>query len=505
MSIEVAIILPILLPFTIAVISIFFWWKRNMQFILNAIGAAGLLTSTLILFFSVLEYDIITLQIGNWPAPFGITLVCDYFSAIMILATGILGAGAAVYSMVSMDNPRINYGYFPLFYFLMMGIIGAFLAGDIFNLYVWFELVLISSFVLIALGSERAQLEGAIKYVTLNLFASIIFLTAVGMLYGAMGALNMADLALKVANSEHQGILMVISIFFFIAFGIKAAIFPLFFWLPASYHTPPVAVSALFAGLLTKVGVYALIRVFTLIFPKQSQELLPLFLIIAGLTMVVGVLGAAAQFEIRRLLSFHIISQIGYMLMGLAIFTPLSIAAAIFFIFHNIIVKNALFLVSGIIYKIKGHYQLKYLGGFYKNHIFLSVLFIIPALSLAGVPPFSGFWGKLLLIKSGIEAGQYVIVFVSVGVSLITLYSMIKIWNEAFWKIKPEVKLKVTGQFENFTFLHKCALYVPIVWLCIVIFVISFWANKSFEIAGHAGHQLMHPEIYIKAVLGGKP
>ncbi|MBA3900430.1 MAG: Na+/H+ antiporter subunit D, partial [Bacteroidetes bacterium] len=268
----IAIILPIILPFAIAILSIFFWWKRNVQLVLNAIGAAGLLITSCLLFYTVLGHEIVSVQVGNWPAPFGITLVCDYFSAIMILATGILGAGAAIYSMVSMDNARISYGYFPLFYFLMMGINGAFLAGDIFNLYVWFELVLISSFVLIALGSERAQLEGAIKYVTLNLFASIIFLTAVGMLYGAMGALNMADLAVKVSQSEYQGILLVISVFFFIAFGIKAALFPLFFWLPASYHTPPVAVSALFAGLLTKVGVYALIRVFTLIFPQQAQE-----------------------------------------------------------------------------------------------------------------------------------------------------------------------------------------------------------------------------------------
>nr|MBA3901456.1 Na+/H+ antiporter subunit D [Bacteroidota bacterium] len=236
-----------------------------------------------------------------------------------------------------------------------------------------------------------------------------------------------------------------------------------------------------------------------------AQELLPFFLIISGLTMVVGVLGAAAQFEMRRLLSFHIISQIGYMMMGLAIFTPLSIAAAIFFIFHNIIVKNALFLVSGLVYKIKGQYQLKYLGGFYKNHTFLSILFLIPALSLAGIPPFSGFWGKLLLIKSGMEAGQYAIVFVSLAVSVLTLFSMIKIWNEAFWKIKPDVKLKVSGQYEKFTFAHKTMLYLPIVWLCLVLFVISFWADKSFEIAQKAGYQLMNPELYINVVLGGAP
>jgi multicomponent Na+:H+ antiporter subunit D len=496
------IILPILAPFLTAILSIFFWWHPKAQRALNVFGASGLLLSSILLFSAVLGQDIIVLHTGSWPAPFGITLVADHFSAIMILATGILGSGAAIYSMASMDIARINYGYFPLFHFLMMGINGAFLSGDIFNLYVWFELILISSFVLIALGSERAQLEGAIKYVTLSLFASIVFLTAVGMLYGTTGALNMAELSLQIAQSEQQGIILVIGIFFFIAFGIKSALFPLFFWLPASYHTPPVAVSALFAGLLTKVGVYAMIRVFTLLFP-QTEMYQYIFLIVAGLTMVVGVLGAAAQTEIRRLLSFHIISQIGYMVMGLAFYTPLSIAAAIFFIFHNIIVKNALFLVSGVIYKMKGHYQLKYLGGFYKNNPFLSILFLIPALSLAGIPPLSGFWGKLLLIKAGIDTQHYVLVGVALAVSVMTLFSMTKIWNEAFWKNKPEVKLRVHGYYERFSLMHKFILYLPIVWLVLVIFVLSFWADKAFEIAHRAGVQLMHPEIYIKAVLGG--
>jgi multicomponent Na+:H+ antiporter subunit D len=502
MSVELIIVLPIIFPLLISVLSIFFWWKRDVQRIFNIIGAAGLLLVCLWLFITVLEKDIITVQIGSRIAPFGITLAADYLSAIMILATGILGSGAAIYSLVSMDIARINYGYFPLFHFLMAGICGAFLSGDIFNLYVWFELILITSFVLIALGSERAQLEGAIKYVTINLFGSIIFLTAVGMLYGATGALNMAELSVKVAASPHPGLLSVISIFFLIGFGIKAALFPLFFWLPASYHTPPIAVSALFAGLLTKVGVYALIRVFTLIFPHENALTTDILLVISGFTMVVGVLGATAQTEIRRLLSFHIISQIGYMIFGLALFTPLALAGAIFFTFHNIIVKNTLFLVSGIIYKIRGHYELKFLGGFYDSRPFLSVLFLLPALSLAGIPPFSGFWGKLFLVKAGLDSEAYVLVAVSLAVSVFTLYSMTKIWDKAFWKKAPEEKLNVSGIYHNYNNTHKFILYLPIVWLCAVMLLISFGAGKAFEIAMKAGEQLMHPEIYIKAVLG---
>ncbi|MDQ3190957.1 MAG: Na+/H+ antiporter subunit D [Bacteroidota bacterium] len=498
----ISIILPIIVPFIVAIFSIFFWWRQKIQSWFNVLGALFFLVATINLFVQVNQHDIITMQVANWPAPFGITLVADLFSAIMVLVTGILGFGAAIYSMVSMDKQRIKYGYYPLFYFLMMGICGAFLSGDLFNLYVWFELILISSFVMIALGSEKVQLEGAIKYVTLNLFASIILLTAVGMIYGITGALNMADIAVKVAAFQDKGIINVAAVLFIVAFGIKAAVFPLFFWLPASYHTPPIAVSAIFAGLLTKVGVYALIRIFTLIFIHDVDFTHSILLLIAAFTMITGVLGAIAQSEIRRLLSFHIISQIGYMIMGLAFFTPLAIAGVIFFMFHNIIVKNALFLVSGLIYKIKGHYQLNYLGGLYKSYPFLSVLFLIPALSLAGIPPLSGFWGKLLLIKAGIEIQEFFIIGISLLVSILTLYSMIKIWRKAFWETLPDESKHIKGKYHKFTFLQKTMALGPVVWLCVFIFIMSFWADTAISIAIRAGNQLMDPDIYIKAVLG---
>jgi multicomponent Na+:H+ antiporter subunit D len=225
-------------------------------------------------------------QPGNWPAPFGITLVADLLSAIMTVLAALMGLAIVVYSMGTIDARRVAFGYYPLLQILMMGVCGAFLTGDMFNLYVWFEVMLLASFVLLALGGERAQLEGAIKYVTLNLIASTLFLTAAGLLYALVGTLNMADLAVKLRGAEHQGLITTLSMLFLVSFGIKAGVFPLFFWLPASYHTPPFAVSALFAGLLTKVGVYALMRVFTLIFVGDMGYTHTLILIIAGLTMV---------------------------------------------------------------------------------------------------------------------------------------------------------------------------------------------------------------------------
>ncbi|HEX9252980.1 MAG TPA: proton-conducting transporter membrane subunit, partial [Ignavibacteriaceae bacterium] len=260
------IVLPIIIPLLFAVIMLFFWKNVNAHKILNVIASLFSLAVSIILLSDVNASGIISLQVGSWQAPFGISLVADLLASIMVLITAVIGLAASIYSLGLMDEQREKFLYYPLLQFLLMGINGAFLTGDIFNLYVWFEVMLISSFVLLALGGKREQLEGAIKYVTLNLLSSAIFLAAVGILYGIVGTLNMADLARKISLVQQKELVTVVSILFMIAFGIKAAVFPLFFWLPASYHTPPIAVSAIFAGLLTKVGVYALIRIFTLIF-----------------------------------------------------------------------------------------------------------------------------------------------------------------------------------------------------------------------------------------------
>ncbi|MDQ4147290.1 MAG: Na+/H+ antiporter subunit D, partial [Pseudomonadota bacterium] len=401
------LVLPILIPLLTAVISLLFRHHRRLQRGLNLAGAAALLGVALGLLYIVWSDGIQAVQLGNWPAPFGITFVADLLSAIMVALTALMGLAVAVYSLANMDAQRERFGYYPLLHILLMGVCGAFLTGDIFNLYVWFEVLLIASFVLLALGGERAQIEGAIKYVTLNLISSAFFLAAVGILYGMVGTLNMADLARRLPEIPQTGLVTALAMLFLVAFGIKAAVFPLFFWLPASYHTPPVAVSAIFAGLLTKVGVYALIRVFTLLFVQDVGYTHTLILIVAGLSMVTGVLGAVAQNEFRRILSFHIVSQIGYMLMGLGLFSSLALAGSVFYIIHHIIVKTNLFLVSGVAHRLGGTYELKKLGGLYSAYPFLALLFLVSALSLAGLPPFSGFFAKLALVQAGLQLEQY--------------------------------------------------------------------------------------------------
>jgi multicomponent Na+:H+ antiporter subunit D len=292
---------------------------------------------------------------------------------------------------------------------------------------------------------------------------------------------------------------------FLVAFGIKAAIFPLFFWLPASYHTPPVAVSALFAGLLTKVGVYALIRVFTLIFIQDIGYTHSILLVLAAFTMVTGVLGAVAQNEFRRILSFHIISQIGYMVMGLALFTPLALAGSVFYIAHHIIVKTNLFLISGLVERLHHSKLLKDMGGLYRARPLLAVLFLVPALSLAGIPPLSGFFAKLGLVQAGLESRQYGVVFVALGVSLLTLFSMMKIWNEAFWKPGPAGPDEpgpsgiATGKAS------LAAWLAPIALLAGITLAIGFGAGGFFTLALQAGEQLLDPLSYAQAVLGGLP
>ncbi|MGE5571043.1 MAG: Na+/H+ antiporter subunit D [Rhodospirillales bacterium] len=485
--------LPILIPLFTAALCLLAWRWWRVQRVLGLVSAFALLCAAAALLHRVRTDGIQAVQIGAWPAPYGISLVADLFSAMMVMITGILGAVVAVYSAGTLDKGRQSFGYYPLYHVLLMGVCGAFLTGDIFNLYVWFEVMLMASFVLLALGGGQGQIEGALKYVTLNLMASSVFLAAVGLLYSVAGTLNMADLARKLRHAPEPGIVTVLAMLFLVAFGTKAATFPLFFWLPASYHTPPVAVSAIFAGLLTKVGVYALIRVFTLIFVRDSVYVHTLILVISGLTMVTGVLGAIAQNEFRRLLSFHIVSQIGYMIMGLALFTPLGLTGSVLFIIHNILAKSNLFLVSGLAQRFGGSFDLKKLGGLYEEHPALAVLFLVPALSLAGLPPFVGFFAKLLLIKAGLDAGSYVIVAVALGVSLLTLFSMMKIWTEAFWKPAPKRHSTAPRRV-------GAGLWASTASLAALTLALGIAAGPAFDLSRAAAAQLVNPQIYIEAV-----
>jgi len=496
------IFLPILIPLLAGAVSLMLWRSVRLQRGLAVLSTGAMLISTIWLLQSTLAEGFVVVDLGGWQAPFGITLVSDVMAAIMVLMTGAMGLLIAIYSLANIPEGHEKFGYYPLMHLLLAGVAGAFLTGDIFNLYVWFEVLLLASFALMTLGGERAQMEGAIKYVTLNLFASAIFLSAVGLTYGMLGTLNMADIAQKVGELEDTGMITVVAMMYMVAFGIKAAAFPLFFWLPASYHTPPVAVSALFAALLTKIGVYALYRVFTLIFDQDVAYTHSIMLWAGAFGMLAGVLGAAAQFEFRRILAFHSVSQIGYMIVAIGLMSPLAIIGGIFYVVHHMIVKSALFLVSGVTYRLLGSHEVKDLGGVYRHRPGLSVLFLIQALALAGIPPLFGFFAKFAVIRAGVEEGQFIVAAMGLLVGLLTLYSMIKIWAEVFWKAVPdhvENTDRLTGVIRD----DKIWLmYLPLIIMAIATVALGLFGQPFYEIVEIAADQLLNPERYIDAVLG---
>ena len=487
--------LPLVVMLTSSVAALAFLPYRRTQEAIALTGMVALVGAAGWLLAETWDGEILVLQAANWPAPFGITLVADLFASIMVMLAAIVGLAATMYSVGTIDADRERYGYYPLVNILVLGVCGAFLTGDLFNLYVWFEVLLVASFVIMALGGGRPQMEGALKYVALNLVSSVLFLSGVGLLYAATGTLNMADLSLRVAEAEADGYMTAVAMLFLTAFGIKAAMFPLFFWLPASYHTAPAPVAALFAGLLTKVGVYALIRIFTLIFTTDVGYTHTIILWLSVATMVTGVLGAVSHNDVKRILSFHIISQIGYMTLGLALFTPLALAGSIFYIGHHIIVKTNLFFVAGVIRRLGGSYELAHIGGLARSRPALAALFFIPAFSLGGIPPLSGFFAKFVLVRAAADEREFVALAFALGVGLLTLLSMTKIFVEAFLKPAPEAPPEPA---QGAGFWH----YTPIAALAALTLVLGFAAEPFLSAATEAADQLMEPDRYITAVLG---
>lgn len=507
------LIAPIVFPFVLGLLTLLSWRYRKTQEYINLSGSFVFLIIGFLHINEVLKNGILHFQAGNWMAPFGISIVADTFSSVMVFVTSIMAFATAVYSLSSMKSrlkrqcdmvrKRRQFSYYPLLNIMYMGICGAFLTGDIFNMYVWFEVLLISSFILLAMDGTKEQLEGTFKYVTINLVSSAFFLIGVGFLYGLTGTLNMADIAVKIQDVENQSLVTLVAIFFLICFGIKSAVFPLFFWLPASYHTPPISIVAIFAGMLTKVGVYSMIRVFTLIFINDISYTHTILLWISGFTMFVGVIGAASHYDMKKILAFHIISQIGYIILGLALYTPLAIAGGVFFIVHVIFAKANLLFIAGLINRLKSTFDIRKTGAIVNKYPFLAVLFLISALALAGIPPLSGFWAKFLIVKAGLQAQEYFLIAVALLVGLLTLFSMIKIWNEAFWKKEPEICKSTKDYVPKLFSRDNLFMTIPVILLVMITLTISFFPESLYKIAERTANELMNPSIYINTVLGG--
>jgi multicomponent Na+:H+ antiporter subunit D len=441
--IRVLLPLPIVLPLLAAGLSIAFARHQKLQRLLSLLTLVVMVGIAGRLLFLADRDGPSVVQLGGWAAPAGISLVGDRLAALLLLVSSSVLLAVLVYALGQgvADGRRSPLAVFhPCYLVLSAGIAMAFLTGDLFNLFVAFEVMLVASYVLITLDGGKEQVRAGMTYVVTSLLASVLFVTAIAFVYAATGTVNMADAAVKLQDVP-DGVRLALSLTLLLVFGIKAAIFPLFSWLPDSYPTAPSPVTAVFAGLLTKVGVYAIIRTQTLLFPGDgvTREVL---LVIAILTMVVGILGALVQDDLKRLLSFTIVSHIGYMLLGLGLYSVAGLAGAILYTVHHIVVQTTLFLVAGLMERQEGTSSIARSGGLQRGAPLLAVLYLVPALSLAGIPPLSGFLAKLGLLQAGLADGgplAAVAVAAAVITSLLTLYVMGRVWSGVFWGPVAEV------------------------------------------------------------------
>jgi multicomponent Na+:H+ antiporter subunit D len=435
---NVLVPLPVVLPLLVAAVKLVLGHRltRTQHGITVAVLASSVMIAA-VLVYQTDTYGPQTMTPGGWPAPIGVMLVVDRMSALILLVSSVITLCVMIYAIGqgAADNDEITplAIFRPAYLVLVAGVADTFMAGDLFNLYVGFEILLTASYVLITIGGTAARVRAGMTYIVVSLLSSIIFLLAVALCYAATGTLTMAQLAVRL-DALPEGVRLMLQLALLVGFGVKAAVFPLSAWLPDSYPTTPAPVTAVFAGLLTKVGVYAIIRTQTLLFPDQNLTT-PL-LVAAALTMLVGILGAVAQTDIKRLLSFTLVSHIGFMIFGVGLASRAGLAGAIFYVAHHITVQTTLFLVAGLIERRGGSTSIRRLGGLAKISPLLAVLFFIPAMNLAGIPPLSGFLGKLGLLRAGVEQATplaYVLVGVSVVTSLLTLYAVCWVWNRAFW------------------------------------------------------------------------
>ncbi|CVM55958.1 Na+/H+ antiporter subunit D [Micrococcus luteus] len=506
--------LAVMLPVLGAAVTFMLVRRPRAQITVTVSALVLTLVLDALLLAAVWDTGIAAVHLGGWPAPLGITLVVDRLSALMLVVSALVTLAVLLYAsaqgLINRDEGGPVSIFHPTFLILVAGVSNAFLAGDLFNLYVGFEILLTSSYVLLTMGGTAQRIRAGITYVVVSVLSSVVFLIAIAMIYAATGTVNMADLAVKLGELPTD-VQMVLHVLLLVGFGIKAAVFPLSFWLPDSYPTAPAPVTAVFAGLLTKVGVYAMIRTETLLFPGEHVN--ALLLVVAALTMVVGILGALAQTDIKRILSFILVSHIGYMIFGLGLATEAGLAATVYYVAHHITVQTTLFLVTGLIENRAGTANIDRLGSLAKVSPFVSVLFLVPALNLGGIPPFSGFLGKVGLLRGGVEQATplaYTLVGVSLLVSLLTLLVVVRVWTRAFWRKVEDVEhppAQLVAAYERTIDRGlrprrlEPGLVLPTAALVVMTLAFTVLAGPLFDLADAAATDMLDRTPYIASVL----
>lgn len=486
------VVLPLLIPLLTGVLLILVTSRRLQRWIsglsaLANVGVAAYLVHT------VSQQGIQTLFMGGWEPPYGIVFVADMLAALLVLTAALIAAVCVFYAFGTIGEAREKHYFYPLVQFLMVGVIGSFLTGDIFNLFVCFEVMLISSYALIVLGSSKRQLRETLKYMLINIVSSALFVATMAYLYASLGTLNMAHLAERVGIAGQGGILNVVAVLLLTVFAVKAGLF-LFFWLPGSYSAPPAVVMALFGGLLTKVGLYALIRTFTLLFAYDPGFTQPIIGWMSAAAMVLGAIGAVAYKDVPRILIYNIIISVGFVGFGLSAGTAAALDGAVFYLVHDMIAKALLFLLGGLLIAVAGTSNIAQMGGLIARAPALGWMIFVTAMAIVGVPPLSGFVGKLLIIRGGLEASQYMLTGIALGSSLFVLYSMMKLFMGAFWG-EPAAESPSEGKPRLTHLLAPCAA------LLVIVVLMGIGAESVNGYIAAAGEVLVAPDIYIDAVL----
>ncbi len=529
MTAQALIPLPVLIPALAAAATLVAGRRPQLQRLITQFALTAVVVVCAALVYLADRDGTLVLHVGGWGqsvpgmGPLGITLVVDRLSALMLVVSAIVLLAVVAYAIgqgIRDGDQRQPVSIFlPTYLVLSAGVCTAFLAGDLFNLFVGFEVLLAASFVLLTIGASEDRVRAGISYVLVSMVSSLIFLIGIALVYAATGTLNMAELALRLDDIP-SGTRTALFAVLLVAFGIKAAVFPLSTWLPDSYPTAPAPVTAVFAGLLTKVGVYAIIRAHSLLFP--GGELDNVLLVAGLLTMVIGILGAIAQSDIKRLLSFTLVSHIGYMVFGVALASQLGMSGAIYYVAHHIVVQTTLFLVVGLIERQAGASTLQRLGGLAAASPVLAFVFVVPALNLGGIPPFSGFIGKVALLEAGAQNGSalaWILVAGSVITSLLTLYVVARVWTKAFWRARadaPEGHLAgsapavLLDDIEDIEFADRdsvgrmpMGMLAPTGVLIAVGLALTVAAGPIFSYSERAAAEVLDRGQYISAVLGG--
>lgn len=490
------VVAPVALPIMVGALLLMLRDHVRWQPILALAGLAAMVVANAFLFRRVLAEGPLVMTMGSWLPPFGISFNADILGASFSLVASIVALVCGVFSIREIGLSGRRYGFYPFLLLMMAGVSGAFLTGDVFNLYVWFEVFLISSFGLLILGSEKPQIDGATKYAILNLVGTTLFLIATGYLYGTFGTLNMADLVDKVGQASAAAPLMTLASLYLLAFAMKSAAFPVNFWLPASYHTPPVVTGALFGGLLTKVGIYALLRALVMIFPAQRAELAGVIGWVAVATMIVGALGALAQSDIRRIAGFIVVSGVGVMLAGIGLGTAAGLSGTIFYAAHSMLAMAALYLLAGMMRQSGGSFSLHQLSGLYTARPLLAMLALIIILAASGLPPGSGLWPKVMLVKAAIDVGAWQLAAAILLSGFLTTIALGRVFILAFWREKTAPEPVPTMAHERASRLG----YGALVGLVVPILLMGIVPERFITVSTAAASGLLDAAGYVRAV-----